>query len=39
MSNREMLKRYGFCLENNKYDFAQIKLKLDWEDSEMEYRK
>lgn len=29
MSNREMLKRYGFCLTNNKYNNIFIKLKLE----------
>ena len=39
MSNREMLKRYGFCLAFNKYNHLFIKLRLDSSDYEFEYRK
>lgn len=38
MSNREMLKRYGFCLPNNKYNNMFIKLRLDVTDSDFKYR-
>lgn len=39
MSNREMLKRYGFCLTYNKYNYMYIKLRLDSDDPEFEQRK
>jgi len=32
MSNRDMLKRYGFCLTHNKYNNLYIKLKIDTDD-------
>ena len=38
MSNREMLKRYGFCLMNNKYNNIFIKLKLELNDPDFKYR-
>lgn len=38
MSNREMLKRYGFCLPNNKYNNMFIKLRLDVTDPDFKYR-
>jgi hypothetical protein len=38
MSNREMLKRYGFCLTNNKYNNIFIKLKLELQDPDFKYR-
>ncbi len=38
MSNREMLKRYGFCLANNKYNNMFIKLRLDVTDPDFKYR-
>ena len=39
MSNREMLKRYGFCLPYNKYNYLYIKLRLEPNDPEFNYRK
>lgn len=39
MSNREMLKRYGFCLTNNKYNNMFIKLRLDLNEPDFKYRK
>jgi len=39
MSNREMLKRYGFCLPLNKYNYLYIKLRLEPNDPEFAYRK
>jgi len=39
MSNREMLKRYGFCLPYNKYNYLYIKLRLEPNDPEFAYRK
>ena len=38
MTNREMLKRYGFCITNNKYNNMLIKLKLEVSDPEFKYR-
>ena len=38
MSNRDMLKRYGFCLMNNKYNNIFIKLKLELNDPDFKYR-
>ena len=38
MTNREMLKRYGFCLMNNKYNNMFIKLKLEVSDPNFKYR-
>lgn len=38
MSNREMLKRYGFCLPQNKYNNIYIKLKLEMSDPDFKYR-
>jgi hypothetical protein len=38
MSNRDMLKRYGFCLANNKYNNIFIKLKLELKDPDFKYR-
>ena len=38
MTNREMLKRYGFCLTNNKYNNMLIKLRLEISDPEFKYR-
>ena len=38
MTNREMLKRYGFCITNNKYNNLLIKLKLEVSDPEFKYR-
>jgi len=29
MSNRDALKRYGFCLTHNKYNNMYIKLRLE----------
>jgi Rubisco LSMT substrate-binding len=34
-----MLKRYGFCLPFNKYNYLYIKLRLEPNDPEFEYRK
>ena len=39
MSNREMLKRYGFCIPYNKYNYLYIKLRLEHSDPEFQYRK
>jgi hypothetical protein len=39
MSNREMLKRYGFCFPYNKYNYLYIKLRLEPNDPEFNYRK
>lgn len=38
MSNRDMLKRYGFCLTNNKYNNIFIKLRLEIKDPDFKYR-
>jgi hypothetical protein len=38
MSNRDALKRYGFCLTNNKYNNMNIKLRLEQNDPEFQYR-
>ena len=38
MSNRDALKRYGFCLTNNKYNNLYIKLRLEQNDEEFKYR-
>lgn len=38
ISNRQLLKRYGFCLSNNKYNHLFIKLHLDIEDPDFKYR-
>ena len=38
ISNRQLLKRYGFCLTNNKYNHLFIKLRLDIEDPDFKYR-
>lgn len=38
MSNRDALKRYGFCLTQNKYNNIYIKLRLEHADPEFEYR-
>ena len=38
MSNREALKRYGFCLSSNKYNNMYIKLRLEQSDPEFKYR-
>jgi hypothetical protein len=38
MSNREMLKRYGFCLQNNKYNNIFIRLRLELKDPDFKYR-
>ena len=38
MTNREMLKRYGFCLTNNKYNNMFLKLKLETSDPNFKYR-
>ena len=32
MSNRDCLKRYGFCLTQNKYNNISIKLRLEQND-------
>ncbi len=39
MSNREMLKRYGFCIPYNKYNYLYIKLRLEPNDQDFAYRK
>ena len=39
MSNREMLKRYGFCLQYNKYNYMFIKLRLEPSDPDFKYRR
>lgn len=33
-----MLKRYGFCLAMNKYNYIFIKLRLEQNDPEFKYR-
>ena len=38
MTNREMLKRYGFCILNNKYNNMFIKLRLEVTDPDFKYR-
>jgi len=38
MSNRDALKRYGFCLTSNKYNNMYIKLRLEQNDEEFKYR-
>ena len=38
MTNREMLKRYGFCITNNKYNNMFIKLRLEVSDPDFKYR-
>ena len=38
MSNRDALKRYGFCLTSNKYNTMYIKLRLEQHDEEFKYR-
>ena len=38
MSNRDALKRYGFCLTSNKYNNMYIKLRLEQHDEEFKYR-
>lgn len=38
MSNRDALKRYGFCLTQNKYNNIYIKLRLEHADPQFEYR-
>ena len=38
MSNRDALKRYGFCLTQNKYNNMCIKLRLEQNDPEFKYR-
>ena len=38
MSSREMLKRYGFCLQHNKYNNIYIKMKLALNDPHFKYR-
>lgn len=38
MSNRDALKRYGFCLTSNKYNNMYIKLRLQQNDPEFKYR-
>ena len=40
LTNRDSLKRYGFCLPKNKYNFVYIRLKIeDSTDPQMDYRK
>lgn len=39
MSNRDALKRYGFCLNQNKYNNIFIKLRLEQNDPEFKYRR
>lgn len=39
MSNRESLKRYGFCISENKYNHVFIKLRLETNDPDYEFRK
>mmetsp|Transcript_16534 Transcript_16534/g.15834 ORF Transcript_16534/g.15834 Transcript_16534/m.15834 type:complete len:86 (-) Transcript_16534:101-358(-) len=39
MSNREMLKRYGFCLHYNKYNYTFIKIRLEQDEPDFIYRK
>lgn len=38
MSNRDALKRYGFCLTYNKYNHMTIKLRLEQNDPDFRYR-
>ena len=38
MSNRDCLKRYGFCTLNNKYNNIFIKLRLELKDPDFKYR-
>ena len=38
MSNRDALKRYGFCLTYNKYNHMSIKLRLEQNDPDFRYR-
>jgi len=38
MSSREMLKRYVFCLQHNKYNNIYIKMKLSLNDPNFKYR-
>ena len=38
LTNRELLKRYGFCLTNNKYNNICIKLKLEVRGSDFRER-
>jgi hypothetical protein len=38
MSNRDALKRYGFCLTHNKYNHMSIKLRLEQNDPDFRYR-
>ena len=38
MSNRDALKRYGFCLTHNKYNNMYIKLRLEQNDPDFRYR-
>ena len=38
MTNREMLKRYGFCITNNKYNNMFLKLRLEVSDPDFKYR-
>ena len=38
MANRDALKRYGFCLTQNKYNNMCIKLRLEQADPEFKYR-
>lgn len=38
MANRDALKRYGFCLSQNKYNNMCIKLRLEQNDPEFKYR-
>jgi hypothetical protein len=39
ISNRDLLKRYGFCLTFNKYNYLYIKMRLEQTDPEFKYRK
>ena len=38
MSNRDALKRYGFCITHNKYNHMSIKLRLEQNDPDFRYR-
>ena len=38
MQNRDMLKRYGFCTQHNKYNNIFLKLRLDTSDPDFKYR-
>ena len=38
MSNRESLKRYGFTLLQNKYNYLFLKLRLEQNDPDAAYR-